>query len=50
MLVPARLFIMGSKEARHPLNVLSLVSAKPTFDANTRTISLTVVRQPSICE
>lgn len=35
---------MQSRESKYPLNVLSLVSTKPDYDSNTRTISLTVVR------
>lgn len=38
------MFIMQSRESKYPLNVLSLVSTKPDYDSNTRTISLTVVR------
>lgn len=44
VLVPARLFIMRSRDAKYPQNVLSLVSTKLAYAAEARTISLPVVR------
>jgi hypothetical protein len=42
--VPARLFVMRSREAKYPQHVLSLVSTKIEFAAEARTIALPVVR------
>jgi hypothetical protein len=44
VLVPARLFVMRSREAKYPQHVLSLVSTKLEFTAEARTIALPVVR------
>ena len=43
VLVPARLFLMRSREAKYPQHVLSLVSTKLEYNAEARTIALPVV-------